>query len=52
MTMPNYSQINGKIGSGTETMRVTSCVCKEETATEKFRFTVAGEELQSPVGTN
>ena len=50
LTMIPYSQINGKITS-TETMRVSSCVCKEETqpATEKFRFIVSGEELHSPV---
>ena len=48
LTMIPYSQINGKITS-TETMRVASCVCKEETANEKFRFIVAGEEIQNPV---
>ena len=48
LTMIPYSQINGKITS-TETVRVASCVCKEETANEKFRFIVAGEEIQNPV---
>jgi len=47
LTMIPYSQINGKITS-TETMKVASCVCREESAAEKFRFIVAGEEPQNP----
>ena len=48
LTMIPYTQLNGKITS-TETLKVASCVCKEESAVEKFRFIVAGEEPHNPV---
>ena len=42
-----YNQLNGKITT-TETINVTSCVCKED-STEKFRFVVSGEETNNTV---
>jgi hypothetical protein len=47
LTMIQYSQMHGKI-TATESLRVTSCVCKEE-ALEKFRFVVVGEDAKSQV---
>lgn len=44
LTMIAYNQLNGKITS-TETVRVTSCMCKSEDSAEKFRFVVQGEDL-------
>ena len=38
-----YNQLNGKITT-TETVRVTSCLCKSEDSAEKFRFVVHGED--------
>ena len=43
LTLIPYNQLAGKITSG-ESLRVTGCVCHDE-QTEKFRFTVSGEEL-------
>jgi len=47
LTMIPYNQLNGKITT-TETINVTSCVCKED-STEKFRFVVSGEETNNTV---
>ena len=43
LTLIPYNQLAGKITSG-ESVRVTGCVCHDE-QTEKFRFTVSGEDL-------
>ena len=43
LTMIPYNQLNGKITT-TETVRVTSCLCKSEDSAEKFRFVVHGED--------
>ena len=43
LTLIPYNQLAGKITSG-ESLRVTGCVCHDE-QTEKFRFTVSGEDL-------
>ena len=58
LTMIPYSQLAGKITT-TETIRVTECVCKEETTSgsgkapatpsavvEKYKFVVTGEDLE------
>ena len=47
LTMIPYTQLHGKITT-TETINVTSCICKED-STEKFRFVVSGEETNNPV---
>ena len=47
LTMIPYTQLHGKITT-TETINVTSCICKED-STEKFRFVVGGEETNNPV---
>lgn len=44
LTMIPYTQLNGKITT-TETVKVTSCVCKSDDSAEKFRFVVQGEDL-------
>ena len=44
LSMIPYTQLNGKITTS-ETVRVTSCVCKSEDSSEKFRFVVHGDEL-------
>ena len=44
-----YTQLNGKITTS-ETVRVTSCVCKSEDSSEKFRFVVHGDELNQVKG--
>ena len=49
LTMIPYSQLQGKITT-TESLKVNSCVCKEEAA-EKFRFVVTGEDLNNQVRT-
>ena len=43
LSMIPYNQLNGKITS-TETVKVTSCLCKSEDSAEKFRFVVHGED--------
>lgn len=43
LTMIPYTQMNGKITT-TETVKVTSCVCKEGEQSEKFRFVVNGDD--------
>lgn len=43
LTLIPYNQLAGKITSG-DTLRVTGCVCHDD-MTEKFRFTVTGEDL-------
>ena len=43
LTMIPYSQLSGKI-SGGESVRVTSCVCHDNSS-DKFRFSVTGEDL-------
>ena len=43
LTMIPYSQLSGKI-SGGESVRVTSCVCHDDSS-DKFRFSVTGEDL-------
>ena len=47
LTMIPYSQLQGKITT-TESIKVTSCLCKEE-SNEKFRFVVTGEDTNNPV---
>ena len=47
LTMIPYSQLQGKITT-TESLKVNSCVCKEEAA-EKFRFVVTGEDINNQV---
>lgn len=43
LTLIPYNQLHGKIvATSTETLRVSECVCKEESG-EKFRFVVTGE---------
>jgi hypothetical protein len=49
LTMIPYSQLQGKITT-TESIKVNSCVCKEEAA-EKFRFVVIGEDINNQVRT-
>ena len=44
LSMIPYTQLNGKITTS-ETVRVTSCLCKSEDSAEKFRFVVHGDEL-------
>lgn len=44
LTMIPYNQLQGKITT-TETVKVTSCLCKTEDSAEKFRFVVHGEDL-------
>eukprot|EP00096_Caligus_rogercresseyi_P010194 TRINITY_DN3627_c0_g1_i1.p1 TRINITY_DN3627_c0_g1~~TRINITY_DN3627_c0_g1_i1.p1 ORF type:complete len:920 (-),score=386.33 TRINITY_DN3627_c0_g1_i1:339-3098(-) len=48
LTMIPYNQLNGKITT-TETVRVSSCTCKEEPL-EKFRFVVMGEDVNESGG--
>ena len=47
LIMIPYNQLQGKITT-TETIKVNSCLCKEESA-EKFRFVVTGEDINSQV---